>query len=78
MAREEIEIYERLTGRKKKYIVFNINYPDSYAYDFAKKFFKCSQAHICYVMGFIYKGKLYWEDPEMPGTRVVSVMYYVR
>ena len=74
----EIQIYKSFTKRKKTYLVFDLNYPDQLAYDFAKKFFRCSMSHILFVMGFLNKGELYLEDPDKPGTKIVGVMYYVR
>ena len=76
--KETFEIYEGFTKRKKKYIVFATNVPGPEAYEYCKKFFKCSVDHLVYSLGYLYKGELYLEDPDVPETRVVRIMYYVR
>lgn len=72
-----MQIYEGLTGRKKKYIVTKKDADYLEVVSFAKRFFKCSEAHITFEPGYIYKGKLYLNDPMKYGTKVVGVAYYV-
>ena len=74
----KFEIYEGFTKMKKKYIVFATNVPGLEAYEYGKKFFKCSAAHLVSPLGYLYKGELYLEDPDVPEARVVRVIYYVR
>lgn len=79
----EFEIYEGFTKRKKKYIVAD------YAavrgkkawhsfIEYSRKFFKCSLDHIKVHTGYVYEDELYFENPEKPGSRLVSVLTYVR
>lgn len=72
------EIYESLTGRKKKYIVTRIDADYVSVIDYAKKLFKCTEAHIVFTCGWIYKGKLYLDDPEKLGAKKAGVAYWVR
>ena len=71
----KFEIYESLKGKKKKYIVcvtpskVSVNELVNYA----KQFFKCSEAHIALMPGWIYKGELYLEDPKKNGERSAFV-----
>lgn len=78
------EIYESISGRKKKYIVTKIDADYvtviDYAkklFKYAKKLFKCSEAHIDFTCAWIYKGKLYLDDPEKVGAKKVGVAYWV-
>ena len=72
-----MEIFESIKGRKK-YIVThkNADYQDVITY--AKKVFKCTESHIEYTCGWIYKGLLYLENPERKGSREVGVAYWVK
>ena len=71
------EIYESISGRKKKYIVTKIDADYVAVIDYAKKLFKCSEAHIDFTCAWIYKGKLYLDDPEKVGAKKVGVAYWV-
>lgn len=75
----KFEIYEGLTSqnRVKKYIVTKIDADYLEVMDFAKRFFKCSEAHIDFTCAYIYKGELYLDDPEKTGAKKVEVAYYV-
>lgn len=73
----EFEIYESLTGRKKKYIVTKIDADYVSVINYAKKLFKCTEAHIDFTGGWIYKGKLYLDDPEKLGAKKVGVAYWI-
>lgn len=73
-----MQIYEGLGKRKKKYIVTKKDADYLTVINYAKKFFRCSEAHITFEPGYIYKGQLYLEDPMKHGTKVVGVAYYVR
>lgn len=75
----KFEIYEGLTSqnRVKKYIVTKIDADYFKVMAFAKRFFKCSEAHIDFTCAWIYKGELYLEDPEKTGAKEVGVAYYV-
>ena len=75
----KFEIYEGLTSqnRVKKYIVTKIDADCNEVWNFAKRFFKCSETHIDFVSGWLYKGELYLEDPEKTGAKKVGVAYYV-
>ena len=77
MSKAKFEIYEGFTKRKKKYVVTDIHANYSEVMSFCKKLFKCSEEHVDYTCGFLYRGKLYLDDPEMPGAKLVGVAYYV-
>lgn len=74
----KFEIYESIQGKKKKYVVVvtpakvSVNELINYA----KKLFKCSEAHIAVKPGWIYKGKLYLEDPKKNHERSAIVAYW--
>ncbi len=74
----KFEIYEGFTKRKKKYIVFATNIPRQEAYKYCKKFFKCSADNLVFSLGYLYKGELYLEDPDVSESRAVRIVYYVR
>lgn len=73
----KFEIYESLSGRKKKYIVTKIDADYLEVISYAKKYFKCSEAHIYFEPAWLYKGKLYLEDPMKYGTKRVGVAYWI-
>ena len=75
----KFEIYEGLTSqnRIKKYIVTRIDADYFEVIAYAKRFFRCSEAHIDFTCGYLYKGELYLEDPEKTGAKEVGVAYYV-
>ncbi len=75
----KFEIYEGLTrqNRVKKYIVTKIDADYFEVMAFAKRFFKCSEAHIDFTFAWIYKGELYLDDPEKTRAKKVGVAYYV-
>lgn len=76
----KLEVYESFSKKRttKKYLVTDIDADYQDVMRLAKSFFKCSEAHIDFTSGYIYKDELYLEDPEIRGTRVVGVAYYVR
>lgn len=78
MKNAKFEIYEGFTKRKKKYVVTDIDADYVVVINYAKKLFKCSEAHIDFTSGYIYKGELYIDDPCKPGAKIVGVAYYVR
>ena len=73
----DIEIFESINGRKRKYLVTKINADYDEVMKFSKKFFKCSEAHIEFTSAYIYDGLLYLENPHKKGTKTVGVAYYV-
>lgn len=75
---KSFEIYEGFTGRKKKFIVTGADAEYVKVIEYAKKFFKCSEAHITFEPGYLYRGQLYLADPMKYGTKKVGVAYYVR
>lgn len=76
----KFDIYESFTKKRttKKYIVTSINADYEEVMKFAKRFFHCSEAHIDFTIGYLYKGELYEYDPEKRGTKSVLVAHYVR
>ena len=77
MKKQQFEIYLSFSKRPKKYVVTDIHANYSEVMSFCKKLFKCSEEHVCNSSGYIYKGKLYLDDPEKPGAKLVGVAYYV-
>lgn len=75
----KFEIYEGLTSqnRIKKYIVTKIDADYYEVIKYAKRFFRCSEAHIDFTCGYLYKGELYLDVPEKAGAKTVGVAYYV-
>lgn len=71
------EVYESYTKRKKTYIVADIKLDYETAMNFLKKFFKASEKHIEFTIGWVYKDELYLEDPEIEGAKEVGVGFYV-
>lgn len=69
------QIFRSYTGRKT-YIVGGTGFLQSQTY--ARKFFKATKEHIKTVIGYLYGGELYLEDPEKKGTRAVWVSYWVK
>jgi hypothetical protein len=43
----------------------------------AKKFFRCSEAHLEVVNGYVLNDELYLEDPHKRGTKLKCVAFYV-
>lgn len=76
MSKAKFEIYEGFTKRKKKYVVTDSCSDYDEVIRFCKKLFKCSETHIYLTSGFLYRGELYLDDPEMPGAKYVRVAYY--
>lgn len=74
-----MEIYEGITekGRKKKYLVTDAMADYIKTVEYAKKFFKCSEAHITVEPAYTYRDGLYFEDPMKRGTKKVTVVYWV-
>lgn len=73
---EDFQIYEGLKGKHKKHLVFNKVTARVDIVKAAKRFFKCSEAHLVIVNGFIYDGLLYLENPHKKGVRGVWVALY--
>lgn len=71
-----MQIFEGRTGsnRIKRYVVKTDRKTDIVKY--AKRFFKCSEKHLCITCGWIYKNELYLEMPKK-GGRLVEVAYWV-
>ena len=74
------EIYESYSKKRttKKYIVVSLRSDYDEVINFARKFFHCSEAHIDFTIGYLYKDEFYLDDPEKRGTKAVGVAYYVR
>ena len=74
------EIYESYSKKRttKKYIVTSIDADYDEVMKFAKRFFRCSEAHIDFTCGYLYKDELYLDDPEIRGAKIIGVAYYVR
>ena len=71
-----MEIYEGFTGKHKKYLVFNKVTTRVEIVKTAKKFYKCGEARLNIVNGFIYNGELYLDNPRKKGVKGVWVAFY--
>lgn len=70
------EIYKSFAKKPKTYIVAtrpNEKYENIMPY--AKKFFRCSEAHIEVVDGWILNGELYLEDPGRKAKKRTIAFY---
>ena len=75
------EIYEGLGSRKKTFAVISFNYKSKEldaAFNYLKKVNHCSGKHICGTKGYVWKDELYFENPAIPGAKLVKVLYYIR
>ena len=77
MKKQQFEIYEGFTKRKKKYIVVNAEFVGEEDLSFCKKFFHCSDKHLYIAAGYILDKNLYLEDPESKKAKDVFVVTYV-
>ena len=74
------EIYEGRTekqNRKKTYLVDEPGTSYVHMCEAAKKFFRCSEAHIEIVYGYVLNDELYLDDPHERGTKMKIVAFYV-
>lgn len=71
------DIYKTEGGKPKTYIVTKVDEDYEKVIAFAKRYFHCSEKHIEFVSGWLYKGELYMEDPEKKSAKTVGVAYYV-
>lgn len=79
MKNAKFEIYEGLTWRKKKYLVFTktVKATDEII-EAGKKFFKCSIGHLQFRLGYIVDDELYFTYPHLVGWKQVLVVTYVK
>ncbi len=73
----EIYIGRTERNRKKTYLVDEpwTSYIDMY--EAARKFFKCSPAHLEITNGYVLNDELYLEDPHKRGAKIKCVAFYV-
>ena len=74
------EVYEGRTekqNRKKTYLVDEVGISYNDMLEAAKKFFRCSEAHIKIVFGYVLNDELYLDDPKLKGTKMKAVAFYV-
>ena len=74
------EIYEGRTekqNRKKTYLVDEPWTSYICMCEAAKKFFRCSEAHLEVVNGYVLNDELYLEDPHKRGAKLKCVAFYV-
>lgn len=73
----EIYIGRTERNRKKTYLVDEpwTSYIDMC--EAAKKFFKCSVAHLEITYGYVLNDELYLEDPHKRGAKMKTVAFYV-
>ena len=77
--KNKFEIYEGKTekNRAKKYVVADAAADYEEVSRYARKLFKCTEAHVTVESAYLYKGMLYLENPEKSGTKKVTVAYWV-
>jgi len=73
----KFEIYKGFNKKQKTYIVTQVEADYDEVMKYCKRFFRCSEAHIDFTCGYLYKGELYLDDPEKAGAKTVGVAYYV-
>lgn len=73
----EVYIGRTERSRKKTYLVYEPWTSYFCMYEAAKKFFRCSEAHIEIVAGYVLNDELYLEDPHKRGAKMKMVAYYV-
>ena len=79
MKNAKFEIYEGLTWRKKKYLVFTKTVKATDAIVAAsKKFFKCSIGHLQFSLGYVCGDNLYFGYPGKVGSTQVLIVTYVK
>jgi len=75
----DYEIFESLEGkRKKKFLVRPLFHSTKDRKDFlhfAKRFFKCREDQIDGVVAYLYKGELYWSEPNEEAEYVQALTY---
>lgn len=73
----KFEIYKGFNKKQKTYIVTQVEADYDEVMKYCKKFFRCSESHVEFTVGYLYKGELYLEDPDEAKSRAVGVAYYV-
>lgn len=69
------DIYKSIKGRKTYIVTNEQNY--DVAMKFFKNYFKASEKHIDFTVGWTYNNKLWLDNPEIKGAKTVGVAYYV-
>lgn len=70
------EIFKSLKGRKT-FIVTRTKKAGELR-EYAKKHFRAGDSHIIIEFGYLYKGQLYFEDPEKKGVKGCLAASYQR
>lgn len=81
MKKGKIEVYEGFTKRKQKFLVTPHFYKKEELEAFkkyAKRFFRCSGAHLSIKTAYVIKDELYFEKPSDKGCELVIVAYYTK
>ena len=73
----EVFIGRTEQNRKKTYLVAEPWTSYICMCDAAKKFFRCSEAHIEIANGYVHNDELYLEDPHKRGAKLKCVAFYV-
>lgn len=79
----EVFIGKNKQGKDKKYIVVDysaINTLKKCAdlLTYCKRFFKCSEDHLRSYNGYVYKDGLYFDNPAIPGAKLVVIVTYAK
>ena len=75
---ENFQIFKSYKGRKTYIVTKNTKVSMSETFEAARKFFKTSPKNIAVVIGYVYKGELYLEDPNKKGTRACWVGFWMK
>jgi len=75
MAADKFEIYITEEGRKKIFVVSKKPTASVAFKKYAKSVLKCSEARLVTAAGWIYRGKLYFENPKHLSAKKVTVAY---
>lgn len=73
----EVFIGRTEQNRKKTYLVAEPGTTYIRMCEAAKKFFRCSEAHLEIVNGYVLNDELYLEDPHKRGAKLKCVAFYV-
>lgn len=72
-----MQIYEGLTGKKKKYIVVDRLTKGDRLLNFARQFYHCKADNVKVTSGWVHGGLLYLEDPHKKGQQTVLVAFHI-
>lgn len=75
MATDKFDIYITTEGRKRIFVVSKKPTASAAFKKYAKSVLKCSEARLVTVVGWLYRGNLYFENPKHLSAKKVTVAY---